>query len=424
MESRVWRRRGRFGILGGALIALVLVLVPTAASASTIGLDGRDLEIEGDPDGDAITVSTDGTTITVTDTGAGGASQGSGCASANATTVTCPANTPDGPVDRFDVILDDGVDSFTNQNLVTRQGFISARTVICCDTASGSKTINGGPGTQLISGGTDDDVLNGGEGTDSLEDGSFSFSVEPTGGNDVIDGGPGEDTADYFRDAGVSITLDGVANDGGPGEADNVLAENVITGNGDDTVIGDATANVITTNGGADLANGMGGNDTLAGDPFSSLIQARGGGGVPGDDTLIAGSGKDDLSCGLGYDQAIHDSDDHVAATCERVGASVRGDSAALRGKKKNKFKVSLSCPESEGVPCTGKLKIRAAGKKLGNGKFSVQAGKTKNGSARLSKKGLKAVRKAGGKLTVTVRALTTEPAGVTEDVGRIFVHR
>jgi hypothetical protein len=56
------------------------------------------------------------------------------------------------------------------------------------------------------------------------------------GGNDVLDGGPGRDDTSYSRTAPVTITLDGVANDGEAGEADNVQVEDVFTGDGNDTI--------------------------------------------------------------------------------------------------------------------------------------------------------------------------------------------
>lgn len=414
--------RARIGLLGVVALLLGLAFAPAQATASTVSIQSAELDIEGDNDDDVINVSTDGTTLTVTDTGTGGATAGTDCTQAGATTVTCPAVDQGFPIVHFFVTLNDGVDSFTNQNFVTRSfSQISA-------SGSGSKAINAGPGDQFINGGPDNDVLNGGEGEDSLRDGAFSSGTENlTGGTDVLDGGPGEDSADYFRESAVAVSLDGVANDGAPGENDNVIVENVGGGNGNDVLIGDATRNGLFGNNGSDVVNGLGGNDSVSGG-FGGGGQVRlvrrGLSGFEGDDTVIGGTGRDELFCGSGFDVGIRDPLDDVSPDCERIGASVVGDSATVGGKKKNLFKVSLTCPESEGVPCTGKLKVKAAGKKIGKGKFSVAAGKTKNGSAKLSKKGLKALKKAGGRLLVTVRALTTEPGGVSEDAGTILVQR
>ena len=414
------RRAARIGLLAVSGLTLCLALGPAPAMASTIFAQDTTLEIDGDVDDDVITVTTDGTLITVTDTGTGGATAALNCDQVNGTTVTCPAHLPgeDFPLLRFSVQLDGGVDSFTNQNFVTRSGFVAGGT--------GSTTVNAGPGQQTVFGGTSDDVLNGGEGNDFMQDGADEFGPSLTGGNDVIDGGPGEDTAEYFRlDTPVNVSLDGVANDGIAGEADNVIAENVRTGNGNDVITGDAGRNSFFAGDGSDLVNGLGGNDTLvAGNSQGGLAPRRGIGGFEGDDTVIGGTGRDELFCGTGFDVGIRDPLDRVSPDCERIGASVAGDTATVGGKKKNKLKVALTCPESEGAPCTGKLKLRANGKKVGKGKFSVAAGKTKNGSAKVSKNGQKALRKAGGRLLVTVRALTSEPGGLSEDSGQILVRR
>ena len=45
------------------------------------------------------------------------------------------------------------------------------------------------------------------------------------------------------------VTLGAGADDGAVGENDNVMTENVTTGNGDDVITGDGGANVISTSG-------------------------------------------------------------------------------------------------------------------------------------------------------------------------------
>ena len=90
--------------------------------------------------------------------------------------------------------------------------------------------LNGSGGNDNLDGGTGNDNIDGGGGDDSLTGGS---------GRDSLIGGSGTDTADYSRaDRGVTVTLDGVANDGTgagmPGEADNVQTENVTGGTGAD----------------------------------------------------------------------------------------------------------------------------------------------------------------------------------------------
>jgi hypothetical protein len=415
--SRSGNRARRTSVVGAALAIAGLALCAPAAYASSVFVDGSQLEIQGDADADAITVSVSGNTLTVRDTGSGGATTADvDCTQVNPTTVTCPTTLGSNEVVGFFVSLGAGTDSFTNQNFETQFGQIQAFN------QAGIKTVVGGPGPQFIGGGLASDDLNGGAGDDQLNDGSGESGS--AAGNDTLVGGPGTDSAGYFRDTGVnlSLSLDGVANDGQPGESDNVQVENLASGNGNDTLIGDATANTLQGLGGNDLISGLDGNDELFGDTNQSQL-ARGFGGTAGDDILDGGQGRDAFRCGNGIDVALREPLDLVDNDCERIGVAVVGDSAQLRGKKKNKFKVELSCPASEPESCSGKLKITAADKKVGKGKFSIGPGKSRGANARLSKRGAKAVRRAGGALFVTVEAQTTEPGGIAIDAGRILIH-
>lgn len=74
-------------------------------------------------------------------------------------------------------------------------------------------------------------------------------------GPDVFNGGAGEDTVSYAGlTRGVSVSLDGTADDGALGEGDNV--EDVIGGSGNDT---------LTGNDQDDAFYGGAGNDTISG---------------------------------------------------------------------------------------------------------------------------------------------------------------
>jgi Ca2+-binding RTX toxin-like protein len=124
-------------------------------------------------------------------------------------------------------------------------------------------TLAGGPGNDTLNGLGQDDVLGGGPGTD------------------LLDAGPGSDAVTYADHiAPVTVSLDGVANDGQAGENDDVLnAEHVIGGNGDDTLVGNASPNTL---------RGLLGNDRLF--------------GLDGDDTLIGSEGTDFADGGPGVD--------------------------------------------------------------------------------------------------------------------------
>lgn len=100
-------------------------------------------------------------------------------------------------------------------------------------------------------------------------------------------------TWDYSaRTAPLSLTANGIANDGMSGEADNVGAEcdgvSVLGGSGDDRIVGDAGRNV--------LAGGRG-DDRVVGKPGGDYLW-----GGPGADEMLGGSGADDVAGGKGND--------------------------------------------------------------------------------------------------------------------------
>ncbi len=223
----------------------------------------------------------------------------------------------------------------------------------------------------------------------------------------------------------MSLTLDGAANDGVAGETDNLLnIENLIAGSGNDTLIGDAGSNRLDGGFGNDTIAGQGGNDSLFGEQSQNVLTRGIIASGPTNDTLIGGTGRDGLECGIGTDVGIRDPRDEVDVTCERIGADVTGESAPATGKKKNKVKIGLACPDTEGAPCDGDLEILSNGKRIGQGNFSVGAGKSKNAKAKLTKKGAKTLKKAGGSLLVSVSAFTTEPGGVSESSGEVLIFR
>jgi len=218
-----------------------------------------------------------------------------------------------------------------------------------------------------------------------------------------------------------------------------VQTEDVSTGNGDDVVIGEGGGNAFSGGNGSDRLVGAGGNDELVGDAgvfgpsrlSPARTSARRGGPfvVAGNDTLDGGPGRDGLNCGRGIDLALREPVDEVHVSCERIGAEIVDDNSTVKGanaqpKKRGKFKIRLQCAPEEGAACVGKLKIKSDGKRIGKGRFNVAAGKTKNGKAKLTKKGLRKLRGAGGSLVVTVTAKTSEPGGIATDRDRVQLHR
>lgn len=145
----------------------------------------------------------------------------------------------------------------------------------------GPDVLSGGRGRDTLVGGDDADVLDGGTQDDTLYGGSgqdrFPAPAERDGA-DVLSGGPGSDTADYrARTAPVTVSLDGLANDGADGERDTVGryrwdaglsgqasdVEAVVGGSGADTLIGDHLRNLLTGGAGADVLRGLDGEDVL-----------------------------------------------------------------------------------------------------------------------------------------------------------------
>lgn len=160
----------------------------------------------------------------------------------------------------------------------------------------GSTILIGGAGNDTLIGGLGDDQLEGGDGNDVLAGGGYTLGRNPGveygtdfdpqspllyDGKDRIDGGTGVDTLVYnqyifdngggyswiFLDSAVRVDLAaGTARTLGYSGNDTLISiENVVTGNGDDTVIGNGGANDITVNYGFNTVEGGGGNDTIHG---------------------------------------------------------------------------------------------------------------------------------------------------------------
>lgn len=147
---------------------------------------------------------------------------------------------------------------------------------------AGQDQINGDAGNDVLRGGAGRDRLFGSQGSDVLRAGAGNDSLFGGPGTDVLDGGPGRDWISYHaRSVGVSVSLDGVADDGKPGELDLVGAtiENVVGGAGPDRITGTASANGLFGGSGDDVLGGAAGDDLLS--------------GSVGDDILRGGAGRD-----------------------------------------------------------------------------------------------------------------------------------
>lgn len=188
---------------------------------------------------------------------------------------------------------------------------------------SSNDTLEGRGGNDALYGGAGNDFLSGGEGDDLLHGGA---------GNDVIDGGSGIDTVSWafaapgtdrgeiasssFGHLDVDLAA-GVATfrlfSGGQENDTLTGVENIIGGDGDDTLRGDNRDNMLSGGAGADRLEGRGGNDVLV---------------LDGDDTALGGDGDDRFVIGLG-DMTIDGGDGVDTLDFGTFKGTIRIDTAA-----------------------------------------------------------------------------------------------
>ena len=144
------------------------------------------------------------------------------------------------------------------------------------------ENVTGGSAADTLVGSNASNRLRGGAGGDSLGGGGGADLLDGGAGPDSLSGGSGTDLATYAgRTAAVTASIDAVANDGEPGEGDNIATdvENLTGGGVADTLTGSSGANQIDGGGGGDTVNGGAGNDRFP--------------AFPGGDVYNGGSGTD-----------------------------------------------------------------------------------------------------------------------------------
>ena len=138
--------------------------------------------------------------------------------------------------------------------------------------------VDGGLGADAVHGGLGGDVLNDGPGRDYVGGDYGADVLTPSRDRlpDEFSGGADIDRVDYqargrFFGLGVTVSLDGIANDGigcaAACEGDNVDPdfENIVGGQDADVLLGDAGPNAIAGAGGDDTLRGGAGDDSLDG---------------------------------------------------------------------------------------------------------------------------------------------------------------
>lgn len=242
----------------------------------------------------------------------------------------------------------------------------------------GAATLDGGPGDDTLDGSDFADTLTGGDGNDHLDgdagpdhlmgdagDDVLAPDGQESPSPDVVDGGPGFDAieSDWTNREDqstppVTVTLAGGADDGRPGEGDDVEhVESVTTyqastlvgtdadeafdafhtiesstlsgGGGDDLLQAGGGSDTLDGGAGDDLVDGGYGDDTISGGPGRDHLygDARSGDCGPvwcndpyGNDTIDARDGEtDSVTCGAGEDTVRADAIDTVASDCEHV---------------------------------------------------------------------------------------------------------
>ena len=348
------------------------------------------------------------------------------------------------------------------------------------DGGTGEDKLVGAEGDDLLRGGDGNDTIDGADGRDRIEAGAGDDLLAPDGyehaNADVVDGGPGFDRieGDYSSrfsdtDPPVAITFGGGADDGRPGEGDDLRSVEKVWLNVGGSFTGTEGADEFRLSqvGTPSTMNGLGGDDRLrSGDGADRLDGGAGNDSVDGgfgDDELIGGPGRDTISgdlaggdcgplwcrypygndtiqardgevdsitCGAGTDTVNADAQDVVAPDCENVtrsgsgagptpgskpgGSSAKGAKLALKGRTK----LAKALRSGFTVRVTGakagqryKLTARGNGKLVARGSAKARS-TTVNVKLRFTKAGRKALKgKRAAKLVVrggTVRGTVT----------------
>jgi Ca2+-binding RTX toxin-like protein len=336
---------------------MTLALAPAAASATQVDWIEGTIIVDGDAGANAITVTATSEAVFIAEAGAHvvDAAWGDACMQDGAR-VRCPDFPGGGSVllrggdgndtltaDTADHVIhlrgqagDDvlnsspnGYNSFMsggdgNDTLNGRSGFIGGNKMGPGDSPQTYDT--GDAGNDTLNGSTQNsDQFQQEPGADTYNGGTAPFAHPMC----AVDPGPCSDSDSIgFVTGPVAVTLDGVANDGQAGEADNVqidvetvygTAQNDVlsaagsakhkhleASGGDDTLTGGSGGDFLDGGQGADTLSGGGGGDTLHSgydEPGAATTDRMDGG--DGDDTFGTGLGADDIVGGGGIDSVF-----------------------------------------------------------------------------------------------------------------------
>jgi len=208
---------------------------------------------------------------------------------------------------------------------------------------AGADSVNGSPGNDVIHAGDGDDRLHGQAGNDQIFGEGGADAMRGHDGDDLLDGGPGDDDlglcgqcavgsndpgggADTYvggpgadrlwldsHAPGMTITINGAADDGVAGEGDNVGAdiETIDGTSGNDAFTGGAGVDKFNGGAGNDIIHGGAGDDELWGDSDQDQVF-----GDAGADRLYGSHGDDIVDGGAGVDSMFGDQANCTSFSC------------------------------------------------------------------------------------------------------------
>jgi RTX calcium-binding nonapeptide repeat (4 copies) len=201
---------------------------------------------------------------------------------------------------------------------------------------AGDDTVLTGPGPDVIESSSGADLVRTGDGSDKFEGGPIPDGPDDVDlGENIYD----SDAIDYSeRNGDIRYDPNGLADDGGAGEGDNLgVAATVQTGSGADVVVGSPEPhyrNRLIGGGGDDtIHGGSGADEILGGEGDDELFGEEGNdylidpsydeGGSSGNDTGSGGPGDDEIELGGGDDEVFG------GAGEDRIESGPGDDSAA-----------------------------------------------------------------------------------------------
>jgi hypothetical protein len=481
-----------------ALVVATALLAPAAAQAATVSLENGTIVYRGEgSEGLSLLVSTykpwddPNTYLALSDSGADRQHivAGTPCSTdTNRGAVLCPLD-PSQPLRVEGSAGNDSLSVFSTEvpdaKPIAMHGNRGNDEIEDAFGGGAGRVLTGGPGNDVVLGYHGNDSIDGGDGNDTVDGGEGDDQVRGGAGDDemwgdhykdpgadLLDGGPGTDTteewtipSDLDRQPRVNVTLDGAANDGRPGEGDNVVGierlsmyivgdftgtdgpdqikivnpgntgpSSLIGLGGDDVLVGYDFDETVDGGAGNDTVEGGRGNDTVTGGPGRDTIYGDATSShcswysckIPfGNDTIHARDGEvDNIDCGIGTDTAVVDTVD-IVANCENVGASAPGPGpgAGAGGLALKVKRTTLRALARKGltvaVPCQSACKVSGTllvgAKKIGSGR-GKGAG-TVSLKLKLDRKGKRRIKRLK-RATVTVR-VTVKAGGASQTGSR-----